>query len=359
MQYSIYSEDLNNYGDLSLVVQSVSVVRREDPQSELRVLSWNAVPDFAIKELERYNARVIANRWSYIFNSLCAEGVALWPGGQLFRNNSSSKYLILMALLTLFFRIKGVTQIVMGAGASDIGRLKSLIYRVIFRGADCFYVRDNETRGILDSRKFSNDIVVSADVMFSQLGSVNQILRLPSDSFSSGKSFLTVSPCYSKEEGRVFDVDELVESIIAFCDSNPGSVVRIVAHDVRPSMDYVIMQRISESLAVKGIDSELLLPDSLEDLMSIYRESDHVITNRLHAIIFSCLSGCKFSIIEDGNVKISSLIKQLGLNYSGMKRGLHFTVSRDVLTRIDCIASKNFSWLIPELAQRSSVKGGA
>lgn len=157
----------------------------------------------------------------------------------------------------------------------------------------------------------------------------------------------------------MFDVDELVESIIAFCDSNPGSVVRIVAHDVRPGMDYVIMQRISESLAVKGIDSELLLPDSLEDLMSIYRESDHVITNRLHAIIFSCLSGCKFSIIEDGNVKISSLIKQLGLNYSGMKRGLHFTVSRDVLTRIDCIASKNFSWLIPELAQRSSVKGGA
>jgi polysaccharide pyruvyl transferase WcaK-like protein len=345
MEYLIYSEDLNNYGDLSLVVQAVSTVKSKDPGSDVKVLSWNAVPDFASKELQNYNVKIVSDRWLYLFQSLRAKGFALWPGGQLIRNNSSNKYLILMVLLTACFRINGVSMIVMGAGASNIGKFKAFIYRMIFRNTDRFYVRDSETKYLLENKGFFSDIEVSADLMFSRLGAANYTLRSAEYSPSKEKACMTIAPCYSEDEGRLFDVDQLVRNVVEFCASNPDYVVRVVAHDVRPGMDDIIMQKISMLLAEKSIYVELLFPRSLNELINIYRESELVITNRLHAIIFSCLSECKFSIIEDGNVKITSLLRQMGLKNEPMNCREYYFVSSGVLNDIDEVSSRSFSWL--------------
>lgn len=298
--------DLHNLGDLALLLQNLEAARKAGQTAHIR--RWQPLP--AVIE------RQVAAAGGQLFDGRSAKAAltAAWGadmvigGGQLIRGNVSGRSLATLVMMASAVRIGGGRIICRGLGVSRIpAGARQRLWRALFGMADRIAVRDTASQANVTALAAPAKVVLTADMAFleSELHGKLHAGPAPAD------GTIVIAPCIDASEGRSIE-GPAIEQIVAAAARRLGHRrITYACHDPRPGMDLMAAERLARQLP----SSDTVIHDSYElnALFTLYGQAGLVVTNRLHASIFSILSDRPVLVIDDGTHKIAAIADRFGI----------------------------------------------
>ena len=296
----IVAGDLNNLGDLALLLVNLDHARRDGRTAFVR--QWGPLPDQIVRQVEAAGGRIVDGR---ALGAILRRGAAcdlLIGGGQLVRQNVSLRALTYLALLASAVRLGGGRIETRGLGVSETTGLRHRLWQFILAPCTTLNLRDEASlaraRRLLPraDARLTADMVLTAD--------------LARHAARSGPGpAIVVALCEDASEGRGVAGGALHMLLAAARKRWPGVPIRAVVHDLRPGTDREFLTR-----TLQG-EADVLVDDAgggLAELLTIYRDAAVVITNRLHAGLFAISFGRPVVVLDDGNDKLDVLHERAG-----------------------------------------------
>lgn len=297
--------DLHNMGDLALLLQNVEAARAH--LGELRVRRWQSLPAAVEVQITEAGAKTFDGRlWQATLAAAWGADVIV-GGGQLIRNNVSRWSLLSLLGLLAVSRLTGGRVMTRGLGVSKIdATLPRLLWRAIFLMTNYVRVRDKASAANARSMAAARKVMLTADMAFLSTNLQDRMRRLR----VQGGEQLVIAPCIDASEGRSIE-GPAIRAIVNAAHRRLGSHPSFACHDPRPEMDALAAERLMSKLSIT--DTAVQKDYHLDDLFRFYASARLVITNRLHAAIFSLLDDRAVLIIDDGTHKIAALAHQFGI----------------------------------------------
>jgi polysaccharide pyruvyl transferase WcaK-like protein len=298
--------DLHNLGDLALLMQNLELARTAG--REARVRRWQPLPPAIEQQVSAAGGTLFDGR------SAKASLAAAWGadmvigGGQLIRGNVSGRSLLSLVMMASAIRISGGRITCRGLGVSRIASAaRQKLWRAVFGMADRIAVRDIASQANIASLAAPAKIVLTADMAF-----LDSALhgKLPAGTVPADGT-IVIAPCIDPSEGRSIE-GPAIERIVAAATRRLGHQrIAYACHDPRPGMDCMAAERLASLLP----SPDTVIHDSydLDALFTLYGEAGLVVTNRLHASIFSILSNRPVLVIDDGTHKIAAIADRFGI----------------------------------------------
>lgn len=293
--------DLSNLGDLALLAQNLEVARRDGRRALVRRYA-PLPPEVEAQVMAAGGAFVDGRRPLAFLRAAWGRDVVI-GGGQLVRDNVSLRALAILAAGIAAARAGGGRVTARGLG---VGRLRDparrRLWGAILGRCDRVAVRDAGSAAAARDLAPRAPVVLAADMAFlpSRLHGTIRGPNGPTDG-TREDGLILVAPCLDPGEGRSMEGPGLAALLALAREAvGPGRAV-LACHDPRPGMDGLAADRIAAGLPATPFDR--LDGYALETLLAAYRGAALVVTNRLHATIFSLLSGAPVLVVADGTAK--------------------------------------------------------
>lgn len=301
----IFCDTLVNLGDLALLAQSVAAGRNQGRQVYVR--QWAPPPPLIARQVEALGTTIVSDRHLLALLRLAPRCDAVIGGGQMVRGNVSLASLIAMIWTLALVRLGGGQVAGWGMGVGLVrGRLARLLWRLVFRPGERIAVRDalslDHARRLFPART----LVQSADMAFLP-GALHRDL-LAED---SERTTILIAPCIEASEGRSIDGEGFPTLLACVKQHRPKAPLVVACHDPRPEVDGGAADWL---IAYYDLNEAHKLDDGqLSTLCEAYRHAVLTITNRLHASIFTLLSGGALLVVDDGSDKMRALCRDFGI----------------------------------------------
>ncbi|MCJ2188386.1 polysaccharide pyruvyl transferase family protein [Novosphingobium beihaiensis] len=296
--------DLHNIGDLALTVQNVLLARDENRKAVVR--TWGQPSPAARKQLHHYGASWINGRNLAALIACAFRRDIVLGGGELIRANTSIPPLLFLWMAVVAARLGGGSVSIRGLGAGRVTGLRARLWRGILERAGSIAVRDERSAENVRLLSPFSQPVVAADMAF--LG--NRIAATADNAESRFPGAVVIAPCIDASEQRHLDSGTIARLAAAARERWPQARIVLACHDARAFMDRAAAERLVREA---GLDATLYDADGdLAHMQALYRDARLVITNRLHAGIFSLLHDTPLLVIDDGNPKLGILTREFG-----------------------------------------------
>lgn len=298
--------DLHNLGDLALLLQNLELARTAGRKA--RVRRWQPLPPAIEQQVAAAGGTLFDGRSAKAWLAAAWGADMVIGGGQLIRDNVSGRSLLSLAMMASVVRASGGRITCRGLGVSriaSVGRQK--LWRAVFGMADRVAVRDTASQANVVPLAAPSKTVLTADMAFlhSALHSKLPAGTAPAD------GTIVIAPCIDPSEGRSIE-GSAIERIVAAAARRLGHQrITYACHDPRPGMDRMAAERLAALLP----SPDTVIHDNydLTALFALYGEAGLVVTNRLHASIFSILSDRPVLVIDDGTHKIAAIADRFGI----------------------------------------------
>ena len=308
----VCSEDLNNVGDLALMLQCAHGCRSYLGSTGIQVRQWGQPSAEIVAQLTAAGVGVtLAKSVAGTFVPPRG-GLVVVGGGQMVRDNASVPDLLAMLLTMEMARARGGASALLGCG---VGKLTRPAHRALWRRmlshAALVTTRDRSSgdavRDLCGDRAVA---IVTADLAFLPSPLHDALAQVSDD-----EPFGIVAPCEAADENRHVDVAALARSTIDAATRSGLNRIRFVSHDSRPGMDGAVCLALIEVLRTEAphIETTHLASRELSDYTRAYAGARFVITNRLHAAIFGMLAGAAVVILDDGGAKTLAAAERFDL----------------------------------------------
>lgn len=301
----VASGDLNNIGDFALLMQCVQGLRGIGLTCPILVRQWVTPPTDILRALEHAGVEVLPGKNVAASLKAAVGGLVMIGGGQMVRDNASLKSLAILATMTETARRTGGSVAVLGCGVSRLRRrTHRILWRRILSGASVLTTRDDASREEVE--RLCGDSatpILTADLVFCP-STLHDALTASSPRAKT----IIVAPCDDPSEERGIDVTALAELSVTAARQFGTETITLVAHDSSPSMDPIVCERLDAEIKaqVPGIRIATISSNVLRDYTSAYGDAALVITNRLHAAIFSIIAAKPLLILDDGGAKTAA-----------------------------------------------------
>lgn len=301
----IFCDTLVNLGDLALLAQSVAAGRNQGRQVYVR--QWAPPPPRIAQQVEALGTTIVSDRHLLALLRLAPRCDAVIGGGQMVRGNVSLASLIAMIWTLALVRLGGGQVAGWGMGVGLVrGRLARLLWRLVFRPGERIAVRDalslDHARRLFPART----LVQSADMAFLP-GALHRDL-LAED---SERTTILIAPCIEASEGRSINGEGFPTLLACVKQHRPKAPLVVACHDPRPEVDGGAADWL---IAYYDLNEAHKLDDGqLSTLCEAYRHAVLTITNRLHASIFTLLSGGALLVVDDGSDKMRALCRDFSI----------------------------------------------
>jgi polysaccharide pyruvyl transferase WcaK-like protein len=298
----ISSGDLHNVGDLALLLQCAYGVRRSLGVKDVKVRQWASPHAEVTTQLGLHAISVLDGKAPVAWSRAGAGSLVMIGGGQMVRDNASLPSLVSLAALMGWARLTGGRSAIVGCGVDQLrSSTRRQVWRRMFQGASLVTVRDEGS--LAEVKALASDLtapILTTDLAFTPSPLHDDLRR------SGGEPKLIIAPCSDPSEHRGVDVEALCRLALQACDTLGLEHVALLAHDARPGMDKEICERIKAALiaARPGLHVSLTASHTLSDFTRLYASAALVLTNRLHAVIFSLIAGRPIVILDDGTPKL-------------------------------------------------------
>ena len=290
--------DLHNLGDLALLLQNLEFVRGDGRKALVR--RWQPLPSSIVDQVTRAGGQLFDGRSIAATVKAALRADMVVGGGQLVRANISGRSLAMLVLTAFVVRMTGGRVTCRGLGVSCItAPFSRLLWRLLFAMADRIAVRDTASEANIQTLAPLAKVMLTADMAFLNTDLHKRLAT------TDQKSGVVIAPCLDGSEGRSMEGSAIVQITKSVMARLHQDSVTFACHDARPTMDRLAAQRIARLMP----DVEVQIEDglSLDRLLDTYSGAALVITNRLHATIFSVLSNTPVIVINDGTNKISAV----------------------------------------------------
>jgi polysaccharide pyruvyl transferase WcaK-like protein len=298
--------DLHNLGDLALLLQNLELARAAG--REARVRRWQPLPSAIEQQVSAAGGTLFNGRSAQAALAAAWGADMVIGGGQLIRGNVSARSLVSLVMMASVIRISGGHITCRGLGVSRIvSSARQKLWRALFGMATRIAVRDTASQVNIAPLAAPTKTVLTADMAFlnSKLHGKLHSGTTPAD------GTIVIAPCIDPSEGRSIE-GPAIERIVAAAGRRLGHQrISYACHDPRPGMDKMAADRLAERLP----SADTVIHDSydLAALFTLYGEAGLVITNRLHASIFSILADRPVLVIDDGTHKIAAIADRFGI----------------------------------------------
>ncbi|WP_206239767.1 polysaccharide pyruvyl transferase family protein [Novosphingobium terrae] len=306
----IVCDTLVNLGDLALLAQSVAAGRNQGRQVYVR--QWAPPPPVIARQVEALGASIISGRNLLGLPRLASRCDAVIGGGQIVRSNVSLPSLIAMIWALALVRLGGGRVSGWGMGVGPVrGWLARFLWRLVFRPGERIAVRDalslDHARRLFPARA----VVQSADMAFLP-GTLHRDLAAQDfGGQESERTTILIAPCIEASEGRSIDGEGFPTLLACVRQEMPKAPLVLACHDPRPEVDGGAADWL---IAYYDLNDAHKLDDGqLATLCEAYRHAVLTITNRLHASIFTLLSGGALLVVDDGSDKMRALCRDFGI----------------------------------------------
>jgi polysaccharide pyruvyl transferase WcaK-like protein len=299
--------DLHNLGDLALLLQNLEVARGSG--RPLRVRRWQPLPEAIERQVRDAGGTLFDGRSTGATLAAARGADVVIGGGQLVRGNVSPRSLLALVALAATARATGGSVVCRGLGVSRIGGgLPRWLWRTLFAMVRKARVRDAASQRNIASVCAPGKVSLTADMAF--LDSALHA-RLAHGETTAGDTII-VAPCIDASEGRSIEGPAFAAAVAAAERRLGGARLAFACHDPRPGMDRTAAERLVAQLP-PGTDPLIHDGYTLDTLFALYRSAGLVITNRLHAAIFSVLGDRPLLVIDDGAHKIAALAERFAI----------------------------------------------
>lgn len=301
--------DLNNLGDLALLFQCCYGLRLLDPLKNAKffVSVWKPLPPEIIDQLQQNAIEVLSGKSVPAILRQLPRSLHVWSGGQLVRNNTSIASLAVSAITLMVGGIVGAKSAVIGCGVSALSPKYEALYRRIFRDTLVFAARDRVSFERAQALVPSNRCVLTEDLIHFD-GPIRKLFRPDAD-----RPEIIIAPCQDESEARYIDTRQLSALVKRASQNLNVDRVNLVSHDIRSEMDPAVCDMIEKELTREGIPCKAIVTPNIENLISYYRSSRLVVTNRLHSVFFGLLSKAAVIILDDGNPKLTQAAERFSI----------------------------------------------
>lgn len=298
--------DLHNLGDLALLLQNLELARAAG--REARVRRWQPLPP-AIEQQVSAAGGTLFNGQSAKASLTAAWGADMViGGGQLIRGNVSGRSLLSLVMMASAVRGSGGHITCRGLGVSRItSSARQKLWRAVFGMADRIAVRDTASQANTAPLAASTKVVLTADMAFLDSGLHGKL----SAGSTPADGTIVIAPCIDPSEGRSIEGPAIQRIVAAAARRLGHQRITYACHDPRPGMDRMAAERLAALLP--SPDTVIHDGYDLAALFALYGEAGLVVTNRLHASIFSILSGRPVLVIDDGTHKIAAIADRFGI----------------------------------------------
>jgi len=296
-----FSDDLNNVGDLFLLVQNLELVSKED--TLVLVRQHGAIAPQIRKRLEELGVHLINSKSLWGFMAACWRSNVVIGGGQMVRDNVSLRGLVILVFGSALARLSGGGVTARGIGVSPIRKTHvKALWRRVLRFCDRVVVRDATSVANASQLVALSKIELAADMGFYPSKQIER-LRNAADVIPSESACVIIAPCIDGE--RVMAGPALHELIDALKLVFPRSEMVVLCHDIREEMDKRAASVIMDQCGLG--DAQVVAPHDLDTVFSYYEQASFVVTNRLHSAIFSLLSGRPLLVWMDRSEKLKNV----------------------------------------------------
>ncbi|WP_068080986.1 polysaccharide pyruvyl transferase family protein [Novosphingobium rosa] len=301
----IFCDTLVNLGDLALLAQSVAAGRNQGRQVYVR--QWAPPPPIIARQVEALGASIVSGRAPAALLRLASRCDAVIGGGQIVRSNVSLASLIAMIWALTLVRLGGGRVSGWGMGVGPVrGWRTRFLWRLVFRPGERIAVRDplslDHARRLFPARA----VVQSADMAF-LAGALHHDLTAE----ESERTSVLIAPCIEGSEGRSIDGEGFPTLLACVRQQMPKAPLVLACHDPRPEVDGGAADWL---IAYYDLNDARKLDDGqLATLCEAYREAVLTVTNRLHASIFTLLSGGALLVVDDGSDKMRALCRDFAI----------------------------------------------
>tara|TARA_R110000772_G_scaffold156977_2_gene268224 strand:- start:138 stop:1232 length:1095 start_codon:yes stop_codon:yes gene_type:complete len=305
----ILAENLDNVGDLALLLQLVHGLRDRLGITEIYVRQWQLPASETMCFMEEQGLSVVAGK--SIKGLLNWRTLLIYGGGQVVRDQSSRASMLAMRM-TIFFSFLG--QCRRAALAIGVSPLKSRFHKgawsSILSAFSPITVRDAvslERANELLEQKVKTEL--TADLAFLPSPLHKALL------VNTARKTIIIAPCDDAREGRTLDLDAVAGMAFDLASLRNVWHFTLIAHDTRPEMDGAVCEALADILRAKGdMHIEIVATASLDACLTHYRNAAAVLTNRLHAMIFAMLGHKPVLIINDRNDKLAAAAERFSVS---------------------------------------------
>jgi len=292
--------DLHNVGDLALLLQNLELARSDGRRKFVR--RWGRPPPVVEAQVAAAGGELFSGRDALEILHAAWRADCLIGGGQLVRDNASIPSLVSLLLCTVISRASGGKVSTRGLGVSRIrSAARRLLWRAVLSTCNEIVVRDEASAAHVRDLGVRRRVVIRADMAFAPT-SLHARRAAPTEPTTP---VLVIAPCIDVGEGRSIDGAAFASLIPALREATPGIKLRFVCHDPRPSMDVAAANSLATSHHLEG--AAILDGYELGALLDEYARASVVVTNRLHALIFSMILGRPAIAIDDGDPKLHAI----------------------------------------------------
>ncbi|WAJ29182.1 polysaccharide pyruvyl transferase family protein [Antarcticirhabdus aurantiaca] len=290
--------DLCNLGDLALLLQNLEIARDQGRRAWVR--RWAPLPAEIEEQVSEAAGRIVDGRDLPRFLSLASRCDMVIGGGQLVRENVSTRSLLFLAMGVTACKLRGGRVATRGLGVSAVrSRKLRLLWRQVLGRAGDIRVRD-EASAVNAARIVPGaKVLQTADMAFYP----SRLHGHESRAAAASPSIL-IAPCIDGSEERSIDGAALPRLLEAARTRFPDAELVFACHDPRPGMDAKASDLLIEG---HGLRARKSAGNRLDVLLEEYGRAGIVITNRLHSVIFSLLSKRPVLVVDDGSRKIAAV----------------------------------------------------
>lgn len=296
--------DLCNLGDLALLMQNLEA---KAPERRAYVRRWSGLPDEIVFQVEAAGGFLVNGRRGLRFAALARRCDIVIGGGQLVRDNISLRSLVFQYAAALAARAGGGTVTTRGLGVGAIRNGKRrILWRALLRLTPKVFVRDTASEHNAAALVGSNRVVRTADMAFlpSRLHTAAHADEVAGDR-------VLIAPCIDLSEDRSIDGLAFPALLAAIRAALPDQALVFACHDPRPGMDGFAADRLIDAHALS--DARKSDGYDLAALLGEYHAAALIVTNRLHAVIFSLLADRPVLVVDDGTRKTAAMAERFGI----------------------------------------------
>ncbi len=303
----VFSGNLQNVGDLALLLQTAHGLRATLNIEKIFVRQWASVHPDVSRQLAFHNIEVLDGKNLLSCLRSLPGTLLLFGGGQMVRDNASLASISAAALMMRLSRFVGGKCAAIGCGASRIKKTGHLaVWKFIAGQLSIFAARDRSSFEVVSSFRQPIKIVQTADL-------IHFTSPLTSGLLDQSREGVLIAPCEDASEDRGIPSKLVAEIVAAFSRRTGSSRVVLACHDSRPGMDTGIARVIAEELVSLGNETLIHEGFLLEEFFELYRTTGLVITNRLHSVFFAALANKPIILVDDNNSKTREAAADLAI----------------------------------------------
>lgn len=289
--------DLRNLGDLMLLLQNLSP-EVSGNNGEARIRRWQPLPDEIVRQVEHAGGTLVDGRNLLSYAWQCRGSAMVIGGGQLVRDNVSLRSLAGLALAAASVTLSGGRISARGLGVSHIrSRPHRILWRNVLRRCSTISVRDRASLQHLAELLPGAQVRHTADMVMLPTSATADLRQ-----GGVSRDCIVVAPCIDAGEDRLPALESVERLVTAAHAALPLLSIVVACHDPRPDMDLAAAHAIARRCDPLALS--ILAGYDLSELVSLYRRSRLVLTNRLHSMIFGLHAGSAVVLIDDGNPKL-------------------------------------------------------